>query len=117
MYDINNIFSKIIKGEVEAKKLYEDENVLAFFDINPVAPIHVIIIPRAAYVDFNDFIKNASAAEISSYYKAISNIVQLLDLKDNSYRLVTNIGEQAGQTIFHFHTHIIGGRVLKDFAG
>lgn len=117
MYDTNNIFAKVIRGEIKVEKLYEDENVLAFFDINPEAPIHVIVIPRTAYMSFDDFTKNASAAEVSSYFKAIPVIIQLLDLKENSYRLVTNIGEMAGQTIFHFHTHILGGRVLKDLAG
>lgn len=115
MYDPNNIFAKIIRQEVAANKVYEDDKILAIFDINPVAPVHVLVMPKGEFTDFNDFVQRAGSTEVESYFQKIFMIANKLEQKE--YRLVTNIGENAGQTIFHFHTHILAGRELKDLAG
>ncbi len=114
-YDSNNIFAKILRGEIPCTKLHEDDHVLAFRDIAPVAPIHVLVIPKAAYTDAADFAARASAAEIAAYYKAVANIAKGLGVSE--YRLVSNKGAEAGQTVFHFHTHIIGGKKLGGLVG
>lgn len=117
LYDKHNIFAKIIEGKVQANKLYEDDKILAIHDINPVAPIHVLVIPKEYYIDYSDFIQKASAHDIKYYFTKINEIIQLLDLLHDGYRLVTNKGSESGQTIFHFHTHIIGGRRISGLAG
>ncbi len=109
IYDKNNIFAKIIEGDVPAKKVYEDEKLIAFHDIAPLAPIHVLVIPKAHYVDYSDFVLNASAEEIRHYYTTIPHIVKLLNLEEDGFRLCTNRGAKSGQSVFHFHTHILGG--------
>lgn len=114
-YDSNNIFAKILRGEIPCKKLFENEHVLAFHDIAPVAPTHVLVIPKGAYTDADDFAARASAAEIAAYYKAVAEIAKELGVSD--YRLVSNKGAEAGQTVFHFHTHIIGGKKLGGLVG
>lgn len=106
-YDANNIFARIISGEIASDKIYEDETVIAINDINPVAPVHVLVIPKKHYVDFSEFIGNNSEEGILNYYKAIKKITDQLGL--DSYRLVTNKGSASGQSVFHFHTHIIAG--------
>lgn len=106
-YDNNNIFAKMISGEVAVEKIYEDEFVIAINDINPVAPTHILVIPKGQYKDFADFTNNASAQEVLHYFKAISTITKEQDLDE--YRLISNKGEKAGQSVFHFHTHIVGG--------
>ncbi|WPY00567.1 HIT domain-containing protein [Candidatus Trichorickettsia mobilis] len=117
LYDENNIFAQIIAGKIPAKKLYEDDQILAIHDINPVAPIHVLVLPKGHYIDYSDFIQKASAELIKHYFIKIDEIIQLLDLSTMGYRLITNKGSEAGQTIFHFHTHIIGGRQLVGRVG
>lgn len=107
MYNKNNIFAKIIKGEIPAQKLYEDDELIAIADINPVAPVHILVFPKAEYVDFSDFIHNASIEAVSHYFKTIVKIAQENGASD--YRLVTNKGEPSGQSVFHFHTHILSG--------
>lgn len=114
-YDSGNIFAKILRGEIPCKKVHEDDHVLAFHDIAPVAPTHVLVIPKGEYTDADDFAARASAAEIAAYYKAVANIAK--DLGVSEYRLVSNKGAEAGQTVFHFHTHIIGGRELHGLVG
>jgi diadenosine tetraphosphate (Ap4A) HIT family hydrolase len=110
MYDQNNIFAKIIRGQVAVTKLYEDDQIIAINDKNPVAPIHILIIPKKNYIDFADFISRADSAEISNYYKAIDKIASLC--ATDQYRLITNKGEKAGQSVFHFHTHLISGKTI-----
>jgi diadenosine tetraphosphate (Ap4A) HIT family hydrolase len=112
MYDKNNIFAKIISGEVAAEKLYEDEKIIAIHDKNPAAPVHILIIPKQAYIDFADFIANAPAADVSHYYQTISKIASLQGVDE--YRLITNKGKKAGQSVFHFHTHLIGGKSITE---
>lgn len=111
-YDPNNIFNKIIKNEVESPKILENEYVIAINDIDPVAPIHVLIIPKKGYVNYPDFIRNASSDEIVHFFKSIDLVAEKIGAKE--YRLVTNNGSDAGQSVFHFHVHLIGGAKLED---
>lgn len=113
MYDKNNIFAQIIAGKIPASKIYEDDKILAFNDINPVSEIHVLVIPKGEYTNYNDFVDKASDHEIASYFAKILDIIRILSLEDKDYKLITNKGVDAGQTIFHFHTHIIAGKGLK----
>lgn len=110
MYDENNIFAKIISGEIASDKIYEDDYVIAINDINPVAPVHMLVIPKKPYADFADFISRADKDEISHYFSSIRNIAENQGLEE--YRLVSNKGSSAGQSVFHFHTHIIGGKTI-----
>ncbi len=105
-YDTNNIFAKILRGEIEASKVYEDDKILAFHDIYPIAQTHVLVIPKGDYVNFEDFTQNASDEVILHYFKKIAEIAKLLNVDDN-FRIIANTGEHSGQTIFHFHTHIV----------
>lgn len=105
MYDKNNIFAKILRSEIPSKKVYEDSEVLAFYDINPKARIHVLIIPKGEYLTFADFILNSN--NIEDFFKRVRYIAEdVLQLKD--FKLITNNGEGAGQEVPHFHIHILG---------
>ena len=117
MYNKDNIFAKIIKGQLPAKKVYEDDKILALHDIHPVAPTHILVLPKGEYIDFTDFIMKASSEDVQHYFNKIAEIIKELGLEENSYRLVTNKGSQSGQSVFHFHTHIISGRRLTELAG
>ena len=112
MYDENNIFAKIIRSEIPCDKVYEDEDVLFFNDINPVAKIHVLAVPKIQCVDFIDFIANAEKDKISSFYQKIFKVIEELGLKDDGYRLISNSGKNGGQEVPHYHVHIIGGEKL-----
>ena len=105
-YDKNNIFYKIIKGDIPCNKVYEDRNILSFHDINPKAPVHVLVIPKEEYVDFDDFVENSDMGDVENFFKTVKKIADKLQLK--SYRIVSNCGEEAGQIVFHFHIHIMG---------
>lgn len=107
MYNKNNIFAKIISGEIPATKLYEDEMLIAIKDINPVAPIHILVIPKGEYIDFADFVKKAPSDHLTHYFKTIAKIAK--DNGANEYRTVSNNGLSSGQSVFHFHTHILSG--------
>lgn len=117
MYDENNIFAKIINQEIPATVIYEDANILAFNDINPVAPIHIIVIPKKEYIDYQDFITKASSEEIKDYFQKLSHIAKIVGLNNDGYRLTTNKGSKSGQSIFHFHFHIIGGKEFSKLIG
>ena len=108
-YDKNNIFAKIIRGEIPCKKVYENDHVLAFHDINPQKKVHVLVIPKGEYVDLNDFNSKASDREIVELHKAITHVSTLLGAKDKGYRALTNIGSDGGQEVFHLHFHIFAG--------
>lgn len=110
MYDKNNIFAKIINNSAPADIVYQDENIMAFKDISPVAPVHIIVIPKKQYTDYSDFICKALPEEIKNYFMKLADIAELVGLKDEGYRLVANQGANSGQTVFHFHFHIIGGK-------
>ena len=105
-YDTNNIFAKIIRGEIPCEKVYEDDHVLAFNDVNPKAPVHVLVLPKQPYISFDDFGEKASAEEIKAFVQATSRIARDLGLAEDGYRLIANHKAYAGQEVFHFHLHI-----------
>ncbi len=108
-YDPQNIFAKILRGEIPNDTVYEDDHVLAFRDISPQAPVHILVIPRGAYISIDDFGANASAAEIKGFYEAVSKIVAQEGLTKNGFRCIANTGSDGGQEVPHFHQHILGG--------
>ena len=107
--DLANIFAKILRNEIPSEKVYENDHVYAFNDINPQAKIHVLIIPKANYCSFSDFTENASPTEQANFYKSIKEIAKKLELKDG-FRLTTNIGKNGGQEVPHFHFHLLCGK-------
>lgn len=111
-YDKNNIFAKIIRGEIKAQKIYEDEFVLAFNDISKVSPVHVLVIPKGEYENFSDFNNKASDQEISHFFRKVTQIAKDLNLDDSGFRIITNNGSDAHQTVKHFHVHILAGKKL-----
>jgi diadenosine tetraphosphate (Ap4A) HIT family hydrolase len=108
-YDPGNIFARILRGEIPAKTLHDDAFALAFRDINPQAPVHVLVIPKGAYVSQADFSANASDAEIAGFWRAVGTVARALGLEEQGYRILSNMGEDAGQEVPHFHVHIFGG--------
>jgi len=111
-YDSDNIFAKILRGEIPCSKVYEDDHVLAFRDIAPQAPTHVLVIPKGAYVSWDDFSLNASDAEIAGLLRAAGKIARDLGIAEPGYRVLANTGSDGGQEVPHFHLHIFGGRRL-----
>jgi len=111
-YDDNNIFARIIRGEIPSKKIYEDEHVLAFHDINPLSPTHILVIPKGNYVSWDDFSERAPDAEIASFVRAAGKIARDEGLVEPGYRLLANVGPNSGQEVPHLHLHIFGGRPL-----
>lgn len=111
-YDDNNIFAQILRGDIPCKKVYEDDHVLAFHDISPRAPVHVLVIPKGKYIAIDDFGANASAAEIKSFYAAVAKIAAEQNVKESGFRVIANAGLNGGQEVPHFHVHILGGRAL-----
>lgn len=109
-YDPGNIFARILRGEIPAKKVHEDAFALAFHDINPQAPVHVLVIPKGAYVSNADFTANATDAEIAGFWRAVGKVARDLGLEAGGYRILSNMGEDGGQEVPHFHVHIFGGR-------
>ena len=111
-YDPDNIFAKILRGEIPCSKVYEDEHVLAFNDINPQTPTHVLVIPKGAYVSFDDFSAEASEAEIAGFVRAVGKIARDAGLTEAGYRILANTGRDAHQEVPHFHLHIFAGKDL-----
>jgi diadenosine tetraphosphate (Ap4A) HIT family hydrolase len=111
-YDDQNIFAKILRGEIPSRKVFEDEYALAFHDIAPQAPTHVLVIPKGSYVSFADFSATATADEIAGFVRAVGAVARQLGLDEPGYRLLANMGEHSGQEVPHFHVHIFGGRPL-----
>lgn len=111
-YDKNNIFAKILRGELPCTKVYEDEFALAFHDIHPDAPVHVLVVPKQEFISFNDFAEKADPAFMQGFWKAVRETSNLLKLAESGYRLVANHGPDAMQAVPHFHVHILGGRKL-----
>ena len=111
-YDDSNIFARILRGELPARKVYEDEFALAFHDINPHAPVHILVIPKGAYVSWDDFSERASADEIAGFVRAVGTIARDAGLVEPGYRLLANVGPNSGQEVPHLHVHIFGGRPL-----
>lgn len=108
-YDSNNIFAKILRGEIPCDTVYEDEYALAFHDITPQAPVHVLVIPKGEYVSFDDFSSGATPETVAGFYRAVQSSARLLGLGDNGYRVISNIGKDARQEVKHYHLHILGG--------
>ena len=111
-YDPNNIFAKILRGEIPCDKVHENDHALAFRDINPQTPVHVLAIPKGAYLDLTDFAANASAGEIAGFVRALGETAQMLGVAEDGYRALTNIGEHGLQEVPHFHVHLFGGQPL-----
>jgi histidine triad (HIT) family protein len=111
-YDEGNIFARILKGELPCTKVYEDEHTLAFNDIFPQAPTHVLVIPKGAYVSWDDFSARASDAEIAGFVRAVGKVARDKDLVADGYRLLANVGRHAGQEVPHLHVHIFAGGPL-----
>lgn len=116
-YDRNNIFARILRGEIPCKKVYEDAHVLAFHDIRPQTPVHVLVIPRGEYVSFDDFSAQAADAEIVAFTRAVGKIARDLGVAESGYRILANHGSDAHQEVAHFHVHIFGGRGLGRMIG
>lgn len=111
-YDDQNIFAKILRGEIPAKKVYEDAYALAFHDIAPQAPHHILVIPKGAYVSWDDFSANASDAEIAGFVRAVGAVARAAGLLEPGYRLLANTGLDAGQEVPHLHVHVFAGKPL-----
>ncbi|OYX63586.1 MAG: histidine triad nucleotide-binding protein [Sphingomonadales bacterium 32-64-17] len=111
-YDDTNIFAKILRGEIPNKTVYEDEHVLAFHDIAPQAPIHILVIPKGAYVSWDDFSARASEAEIAGFIRAVGHVAREQGLVEPGYRLLANVGAHGGQEVPHLHVHLFGGGPL-----
>ncbi len=111
-YDSENIFAKILRGEIPCDKVYEDDWSLAFNDINPQAPIHTLVIPKGAYVSWDDFSEAASADEITGFVRAVGHVARELGVAEAGYRALVNIGANGGQEVPHMHVHIFGGKAL-----
>ena len=111
-YDKNNIFAKILRGEIPCNKVYENDHVLAFHDINPQKKVHVLVIPKGEYVDLDDFNKKASDKEIIELNKAITHVSSLVSANIKGYRALTNIGSDGGQEVPHLHFHIFAGEKI-----
>ena len=111
-YDDTNIFARILRGEIPNRTVYEDQWALAFHDINPLAPVHVLVIPKGKYVSFADFTADASAEEVAGFIRAVGKVANDLGLEAQGYRLLTNMGEHGHQEVPHFHVHLFGGRPL-----
>ena len=108
MYDNDNIFAKIIKGQIPCKKIYEDDDVLFFEDINPASKIHVLGVPKVKCVDFSDFVNNNKDI-VDNFFKKINIVIEKLGIRDSGYRIISNCGSDGGQEVPHFHVHILGG--------
>jgi histidine triad (HIT) family protein len=111
-YDDSNIFARILRGEIPSKTVYQDEWALAFHDINPQAPVHILVIPQGPYVSWDDFSERASAEEIAGFVRAVGRVAREQGLTAPGYRLLANTGLNSGQEVPHLHVHIFGGRGL-----
>lgn len=111
-YDDSNIFARILRGELPCRKVYEDDHALAFHDINPVAAVHILVIPKGAYVSWDDFSERASDAEIAGFCRAVGTVARDQNMVVQGYRLLANTGKRAGQEVGHLHVHIFGGQPL-----
>ena len=120
-YDKNNIFAKILRGEVPCEKIYEDDYVLSFYDVNPQRKIHALVIPKGNYIDLDDFNAKATDKEIVGYFKGISKVAKKLGISvdiGKGYRTISNLSDHGGQEVPHLHFHLLGGekvgRMLND---
>ncbi len=111
-YDDSNIFARILRDEIPSRRVYEDEYAVAFHDIAPQAPVHVLVIPRGRYVALPDFLGTATDAEIAGFFRAVAAVARQLGLEQPGYRVLSNMGTHAGQEVPHLHVHLFGGAPL-----
>ncbi len=111
-YDRNNVFARILRGEIPCKKIYEDQHVLAFHDIRPQSPTHILVIPKGEYVSLGVFSEKASDAEIAALIRALGHLAREHGVAETGYRVLANTGPAAHQEVPHFHVHLFGGRDL-----
>lgn len=111
-YDNDNVFARVLRGELPCKKVYEDAHALAFHDIRPQAPVHVLVIPKGAYVDMDDFTAKASDAEIAGFFRAVGLVARSSGVAGSGYRFLANNGVDANQEVQHLHVHVFGGKNL-----
>ncbi len=116
-YDDGNIFARVLRGELPAKTVMESEHSLAFHDIHPLAPIHVLVIPKGAYVSWDDFAATASDAEIADFARTIGKVAAMVGADAQGYRLLSNVGKRGGQEVPHLHVHMFGGAPLGPMLG
>jgi len=111
-YDRDNVFAKILRGEIPCQRVYEDDYALAFHDINPLAPVHVLVVPKGEYVSMDDFSSQASADQVAGFFRAVGATARTLGLPGDGYRFLANTGAHGQQEVPHFHVHIFGGAPL-----
>ena len=111
-YDPQNVFAKILRDEIPSRRVFENAYAIAFHDIAPVAPIHVLVIPRGSYISWADFSAKATDAEIAGFVRAVGQVARDLGLEAPGYRLLANMGEASGQEVPHLHVHVFGGRAM-----
>lgn len=111
-YDDTNIFARILRGEIPAKTVFENEHAFAFHDINPQAPVHVLVIPKGPYVSMADFSANAPDALITGFWRAVGEVARQLGLEEGGYRILANAGTDSHQEVPHLHVHIFAGKPL-----
>lgn len=111
-YDDNNIFAKILRKELPAKVVYEDDHTLAFHDIAPEMPVHILVIPKGRYISAADFGASASPEEITAFYRALSHVGKLMNVEESGYRVICNVGPDSQQMVPHFHAHLLGGKKM-----
>jgi diadenosine tetraphosphate (Ap4A) HIT family hydrolase len=111
-YDDSNIFARILRGEIPSNRVFEDEEVLAFHDIHPLAPTHILVIPKGSYVSWDDFSERAADAEIAALVRSVGKVAREAGLVKDGYRVLANVGPDSGQEVPHLHLHIFGGRPL-----
>lgn len=109
-YDDNNIFAKILRGEIPNKTILENEHVLAFHDIYAKAPVHALVIPKGKYLNVADFGANATPEEITAFWRAVAKVANDLGVAETGFRTIANTGSNGGQEVPHFHVHILGGK-------
>ena len=117
LYDVDNIFAKILRSEIPCNKILENEFALAFSDINPQAPVHTLVIPKNPYINFYDFTKNASTKENESFWKLVNKVIEQSNIEVDGFRIITNSGNNGNQDVPHFHIHLLRGKNLGRIIG
>ena len=111
-YDSDNIFAKILRSEIPCKRVLENDYALSFLDINPQAPIHILVIPKRPFLNFYDFTKNATVKESEGLWKLVNEVIKTFEISENGFRIISNSGDDGNQDVPHFHVHLLGGKNL-----